>query len=259
MNAATRTPARRGGLRAGVVIIAVLVLVVLAALAGELWARNKVSDDVSSQVGQSLGIESELEFGASPVLPALFTGSIGSVDLVSDGTPHPDADTNNPDVAAMTQLQPRLDFNGEGVTIEDEALLIDALNGTITVNEESMVRVANYSISGGEGGGLLEGLASVESISTDPAAGTLAISVGGIAEATVRPEVQDGRLLLEPEGGNLMGIPIPSELLGGLSGVLDSAVNTLPEGLVMAGVEVTESGMDVLVEGTDVRMDREGG
>ena len=99
---------------------------------------------------------------------------------------------------------------------------------------------------------MLGGLIQVQDVVSDPASGTLRVSISGLAEAVVTPRLNGGNLELEPEGATVFGFALPSSLLGGTMSMMDSALADLPEGVEITGVRVVDGGMTVDLAGTDV-------
>lgn len=236
----------RGGGATGrrIVIGAVLVVVLLVAgLIGlELGMRNAIKDNLRDEITTTLGSTPEVDLGPQPVLLSYVTGALGSVRISTDGVP----------AEGATGPVPAIDITAEGVRSEGETSRIDSLTGTAFVSDETMAEAARSQGAGGMGDSLLGGLIQVQDIVSDPAAGTLRVSISGLAEAVVTPRLIDGNLEMDPQQASVLGFQLPSEILGGTVSMMDSALADLPEGIELTGVRVVDGGMTVDLAGRDV-------
>src|SRR5699024_8145569 len=139
---------------------------------------------------------------------------------------------------------PAIDITAEGVREEGDVTHVDSLSGTAFVSDEAMVAAAQSETDSGAGG-MLGGLIQVQDIVSDPAAGTLRVSISGLAEAVVTPRLVGGALELQPEQASIFGFQLPSEILGGTISMMDSTLAELPEGVELTGVNVVPGGMTV--------------
>ena len=232
----SRGRGRTIGLVAG--IAAILVVVALVGL--EFGLRNAIKQQMSEEIAAALGSPAEVELGASPVLLSYFTGTLGSVRITTDGSP----------VEGATGPAPAIDIRAEGVRSEGEVTHVESLTGTAFVSDEAMTAAA--AEDRGTGDSMLGGLIQVQDIVSDPAAGTLRVSISGLAEAVVTPRLVGGALEMAPEQASLLGFPLPSELLGGAVSMMDSTLAEMPEGVQLTAVNVVPGGMTVDLAGTDV-------
>ena len=234
--------------------LGVVLLVVAVALVGlELGMRKNISDRFERDASASLGSPAHADLGATPVLFSALSGTLGSVHLTTDGND------------GKGTPAPAIDLTGEDVHEEGDKVHMSSLSGTVFVSDAAMAAAANgqpgagaSSGSGSASGSPLGGLLQVQSVTSDPATGTLKASIGGLAEATVTPKVTAGKLDLTPDSAALFGLPLPKELLGGAEGMLDSTVSQLPEGVEITGVEVVDGGMRLAISGRDVVLDEHG-
>lgn len=236
---------RSGGWRTGTKIAVgaavVVVLLVVAAVGLELGMRKSIGDRLNQEITATMGSPAEVDLGARPVLLSYFNDSLGSVRITTDGTP----------AEGVAGPVPAIDITAEGVREEGDVSHVDSLSGTAFVSEEAMVAAAQ-SETDSSSGGMLGGLMQVQDIISDPDAGTLRVSISGLAEAIVTPQLTGGELELEPETATVFGFELPSELLGGTLSMMDSAMAQLPEGVELTGVRVVPGGMTVDLSGQDV-------
>lgn len=232
------------GRRRGPIIALIAGLAVIAVIAGlvglEFGLRNSIKQQMADEVGTALGSTAEVELGARPVLLSYFTGTLGSVRITTDGSASEGA----------TGPAPAIDIRAEGVRSEGDVTHIDTLTGTAFVSDEAMVAAA--AADQGTGDSMLSGLIQVQDIVSDPAAGTLRVSISGLAEAVVTPRLAGGNLELQPEQASIFGFQLPSEILGGTISMMDSTLAELPEGVELTGVNVVPGGMTVDLAGSDV-------
>lgn len=238
---------RRGPLIALIAVLAVVGLV--AGLVGlEFGMRNAIKNRMSEEVTASLGSPAQVELGARPVLLSYIDGTLGSVRITTDGSAADGA----------TGPAPQIDIRADGVRTEGDLTHVESLTGTAFVSEQTMAAAAQSEGAGAGTGGLLGGLIQVQDIIADPGAGTLRVSISGLAEAVVTPRLIGGDLEMQPEQATILGFPLPSELLGGTISMMDSALAELPEGVQLTDVRVVPGGMTVDIAGQDVVLEETG-
>ncbi|HJC61818.1 MAG TPA: DUF2993 domain-containing protein [Candidatus Dietzia intestinigallinarum] len=234
----------KAGRRRGPIIALIAGLAVIAVIAGlvglEFGLRNSIKQQMADEVGTALGSTADVELGARPVLLSYFNGTLGSVRITTDGSA----------AEGATGPAPAVDIRAEGVRSEGDATHVDTLTGTAFVSDEAMVAAAAADQGGGDS--VLGGLIQVQDIVSDPAAGTLRVSISGLAEAVVTPRLVGGALELQPEQASIFGFQLPSEILGGTISMMDSTLAELPEGVELTGVNVVPGGMTVDLAGSDV-------
>ena len=219
-----------------------IVLLVAGAVGLELGMRGAIKDNLRQEISATLGSTPEVELGPQPVLLSYVTGTLGTIRITTDGAP----------AEGATGPVPAIDITAEGVRSEGATSRIDSLTGTAFVSDETMTAAAQSGGAGGVGDSLLGGLIQVQDIVSDPAAGTLRVSISGLAEAVVTPRLIDGNLEMDPQQASVLGFQLPSEILGGTVSMMDSALADLPEGIELTGVRVVDGGMTVDLAGRDV-------
>ena len=234
-----RNDRRRG--RTAAIIAGLAVIAVIAGLIGlEFGLRNSIKQQMSEEVGTALGSTAVVELGARPVLLSYFNGTLGSVRITTDGSA----------AESATGPAPAVDIRAEGVRSEGEVTHIASLTGTAFISDQAMTEAA--AADQGAGDSMLSGLIQVQDIVSDPAAGTLRVSISGLAEAVVTPRLVGGNLEMQPEQASIFGFQLPSEILGGTISMMDSTLAELPEGVELTGVDVVPGGMTVDLAGQDV-------
>lgn len=235
---------RSGSRRRGPIIALVAGLAVIAVLVGlvglEFGLRNSIKQQMSEEITASLGSPAEVEFGARPVLLSYFNNTLGSVRITTDGSP----------AEGATGPAPAIDIRAEGVRSEGDVTHVESLTGTAFVSDEAMAAAAAADQTTGDS--MLGGLIQVQDIVSDPASGTLRVSISGLAEAVVTPRLVGGNLEMQPEQASIFGFQLPSELLGGAVSMMDSTLAELPDGVELTGVNVVPGGMTVDLGGSDV-------
>lgn len=214
-------------------ILLVLVLVGLVA-AAEVGARWYLSDRAEREFSEQVGAPASVSFGRGLLLWELVsTRAAESVHLTSPGS----------------DTVPQLDVTGHSVSLVDGALHAATMDGTAVLDAQQLTAAAQGDHSGGSPAA---GLAEVRSVRPDAPAGLLRADIGGIAEIGVAPGVTDGQLTLRPEQTALLGFPLPDGLFSGITTVVDSTVDSLPQGVVIEGARVVPEGLEVSLGGRDV-------
>lgn len=239
-------PTRRGR---GPVIALIAGLAVVGLLAGlvglEFGTRNAIENRIRDEITASLGSPAQVELGARPVLLSYLGGDLGSVRITTDGSA----------AEGATGPAPAIDVTAEGVRSQGTVTSVDSLTGTAFVSEQAMTAAAQQETTADS---MLGGLIGVQDIAADPAAGTLRVSISGLAEAVVTPRLTGGALEMEPTQASIFGFQLPTQLLGGTLSMMDSALAELPDGVQLTGVRVVPGGMAVDLAGRDVVLESAG-
>ncbi|MFN3601984.1 MAG: DUF2993 domain-containing protein [Dietzia sp.] len=227
-------------------IAAVAVVALVAGVVGlEFGTRSAIESRIQDEVTASLGSPAQVELGSQPVILSYFGGDLGTVRITTDGTAA--EGSNGP--------APQIDITAEGVRSEDDLTYVDSLTGTAFVSDQAMSTAAQQESTGDS---MLGGFIQVQDIVSDPASGTLRVSISGLAEAVVTPRLIGGNLEMEPSQASFLGFELPPELLGGTISMMDSALAELPEGVQLTGVRVVPGGMIVDLSGRDVVLEATG-
>ncbi|NQX11377.1 DUF2993 domain-containing protein [Microbacteriaceae bacterium VKM Ac-2855] len=222
---------RRRGVRLVVALIVLFVLLVVAAVVGDGFARRAVADSTATQIRDVLGLDAThpvaVTVGGWAVLPQLIAGRLDRLDIEADDVA---LGGLNADVTAHATGVP---ISGAG---ELESAHVDAAIDAASV--ESLV--AEFSNG------------TVDDVTLDPPAVQLEtdIDVFGLSLAVgvgLVPDAVDGEIALEPESIRLGGATITADDLRDRVGSLaDGLVRTrticlddaLPVGLTLRSVEV---------------------
>ena len=238
-------PARRRlgtGAKVGIGVLVVLLVALVALVGLEFGMRKSLTDRIEREASASLGGSVSAELGG-PVLLSAITGTLGSVHLSSQ--------------AGDPAANPSIDVTGTDMSSEGETTHLGSLAGTVKVSDQYMTRAAQQSQgTAGKAGEnpLLGGLTTVQSVTSDPASGTLKASVGGLVDVTVVPRVEADKLVLQPQNASFLGFEIPSEVFGGAEQTMNQSLTDLPEGLRVTGVKVVDGGMELALDGKDVTL-----
>ena len=232
---------RRGGsgCGCGCGLAAFVVLLLLAALvvAAEFGGRWYLTDRIEREASARLGAPVSAELGPTPLLWTLATDrSVESVRLTSPGG----------------GSLPRIDVTARSVRLVDGAIRADTADGTATVSEAQLAAAAADGNPTGDSP--VAGLTEVRSVRPDPGAGLLRADIGGMAEIGVVPGVDGGRLTLTPQETSILGFPLPDGLFSGITGTVETAVDSLPDGMAIDGARVVGEGLEVHLSGADVSL-----
>ncbi|WP_168209080.1 LmeA family phospholipid-binding protein [Agromyces intestinalis] len=231
----------KGWIIAGVVVVVVAALLVVADLVTRSVAEAQVADTVERRLPASVQGDVEAQIGGVSVLWQLVTGTATEITLTSDdltvaGTP----------VGAEVVAR--------GVPIRGEGT-IDSVDATFALDEDALnALVRAQHVPGGFSLG--DGTVGYR--------GTLEVfGVEVSYQATARAEAAGDRVLLTPVGVELGagGVSIDagdlvSRLLGG-DPVVVCVADRLPEGVKVTNVDVTPERVRVEVAAADLPMQRE--
>ncbi|MFI9648257.1 LmeA family phospholipid-binding protein [Streptomyces sp. NPDC052040] len=234
-----RTPAAPAPARTGrpllrrprAVAALALTALVLTAAGAELTARIVLHDRLAAAAGRALGSGTDIHTGGGPALLALGEGHLDTVTLHNGHARL----GNLPDVSVRARL--------------DDVHLTGRHSATVARTEAEVVVP----------GASLEELAAasgrripVTGVRLDPRAGTvvLALGQGGLARATLRPRLEDGRVTFAVESAELLGSPAPAALLDRIRTTLSDRPRTAyPLGLKATALHITDSGLRVTLTG----------
>ncbi|MCS4535621.1 LmeA family phospholipid-binding protein [Corynebacterium sp. HS2168-gen11] len=206
----------------------------------------------------------EVEFGTRPLVLSLLQGKLGYVEMTKPST----LEFSNVDGQISASGEPAAHVVLRGMPIsEDPEALIDSVYLDTTIPKEfiqaqlqSAMREA-FSSEQPQGDGLLDSafLAmqfSVSDVRTNPKSDTFEIVFGdGIASIEVHPHAIDGKFQLTVEETNLFGFGLPDIVADYFTkGFADSTALEMFDGLTASTVEVTDEGLHVVFEGTDVKL-----
>ncbi|WP_438943442.1 LmeA family phospholipid-binding protein [Nocardia otitidiscaviarum] len=209
------------------VVALVVSLLAIAALAGgEAYARRTVENCITSQFEQEMGSRIDVSFGAKPMLITMFDGKVSSVTVNSDDTKF------GPAVGMVVHAK----FN--------DIEVVDNGRGGGTIGSSSAdVTWSNDGIAKTLGG-------LVSGVQSDPTKDTLTFAVlGGLAGLEVKPQVVGNKVEVTTEAASLLGFGLPTDLVEGIVDLMAESLQSYPMGLQPTEVQVTDSGLRVLLAG----------
>lgn len=218
---------------------AILGLIILGALvvAAEFGARWYLADRIETETSQRIGAPVDAEIGKKSLLWTLATDrSVESVRVTSPGAGE----------------VPEFDVTAHGARLVNGAVRADSATGTASLTQDQLTAAAASGNPAADSP--VAGLTEVRAVRPDAAAGLLRADVGGVAEVGVQPGVSGGALTLTPQETQILGFPLPDGLFSGITGKVESAVDSLPAGVVIDGARVVDRGLEVHLSGTDVSL-----
>lgn len=263
-NPNTSTRARRSG-RAGKIIVSVIVIAVVLLAVAEFglraYMKNQVIDQVKSSAaaeGIELAGDPTASFGGSPVLLGLLGGRIPelTMEIPSSLTvSYQESDSSRPVITGFpgaTITAEDVESSGDNPEIghatvrsilPDDYLLASVRQAMTTSTTDEDARNNPFS-----------GLLQVTGVTTDSGAGVLNIEIsGGLATLSMRPAVDDGSLNFTVTDMKLLGLTLPDQIVSGISESLTRSV-TGTEHVKITDATVTDDGLEVRLEGTDLRV-----
>ncbi|MFJ3310001.1 DUF2993 domain-containing protein [Streptomyces sp. NPDC086549] len=227
---------RRLARRTSVVLLALL----LTGTAAEAGARSLLHHRLATAVGRALGKDSQVHADGGPALLLLFERHLDSVTIRSD---HADLGRFS-DVSVRARL--------------DDVRLTGDHSGTVA-HTHADVAVPASSVQGLAA--TAEGRFPVTDVRLDAGAGTvtLLLGQGGLGRATLRPELREGRVKLEVEDVEVLGAPAPAAVVDRLRNRLSARTGAAyPLGLRATSLDVTDTGVDVTLDGGPARLPETG-
>ena len=210
-------------------LTAVLLVVVLAAVTGELVAEHMIRDKIAGKV-PSLGNVSVSE-----------NGSLALWDVLHKHIPELDITSSDATIGQLTQV-------GVSAQLDDVALgatpTVTSVHAEINVPTQSIADAIQAKAPS----------VKVSGVTTDPAAGTVtaAIGPGGIGQLTLKPALTDGKVTFSTTSLTIMGAPVPLSMLGQAGSGLGSGPGTqqaYPLGLKANSLTVGSTGVQVTLIG----------
>ncbi|SEM05466.1 LmeA family phospholipid-binding protein [Streptacidiphilus jiangxiensis] len=216
------------GRRVLAVAAALTVTVAVAAGAGEYAADRVIRDRIAA---------------AAPALGAdLTVGESGSAlwDVAEQRIPRLDVSSDDATLGQLgpVDVQARLD----DVRFDGAAATVSGSSAEVTVPAQAVadaVQAAAPSVT-------------VGGVTARPGSGTLvvALGLGGAAQLTLRPVLQDGRVVVTAVSATVLGAPVPADRLAALTaGIGRGARQDYPLGLHATSVAVTADGLRIQLTG----------
>jgi hypothetical protein len=212
----------------------ILILVIAAALAvagligGELYARNRANKVVAAATECVVQDQAKVSFGPSPFLLQHFAGHYRDISIHTAGHQLRDAKGMTADININN-----VDLHGSG----DSKGTIGELDATITWTSDGIKETVQGSVP------FVGGL--VDSVSTNPSAGTIELSGAlGLGSVTVKPQVAGSGLSLQVVNVTAMGATLPQETAqAALDTFTANLTKQYPLGIHADSVQVTNDGV----------------
>ncbi|MFJ7075491.1 LmeA family phospholipid-binding protein [Streptomyces sp. NPDC098781] len=212
-----------------------LAALLLTTAAAELGARALLESRIAGAAGRVLGSDSEVEIEGGPALAALIEGHADAVTVSSD-----DATLGRmPDVSVAVRLED-LSLRSDGATVARTQAHIEVPAASV------------LSLAAASGGRL-----PVSGVHPDEAAGTLTLTLGqgGLGSATLRPEIEEGRVTLYVDSAEVLGRPAPAAMVERIRHSLSERTDRpYPLGLRATSLDVTATGLKVALKGGGTRL-----
>lgn len=227
--------------RLGVLVPVVVGLLVVVLLAAEVAVRLVAAHEVSSAARRELGTSSTtLHLGSTPVLLDLARNRVDTVRVTASD--------------AQLCTLPGVDL---AATFHDLTLRgghhVSATDARVTVTADGLTRLVDE---------ILPAAAGV-SVTTDPAHGTLALTLGpgGSVKVAARPTLEGSRLTLRPDSVTLLGQQVSASTLDRFTGGtgLSHDLSGLPLGLRPTSATVTKAGLSLALRGGAASLDQVSG
>lgn len=226
--------------RAASVAVLALVALLLTATVAEFAARGLLHSRLATAAGRALGKDSDVHIDGGPALLDLYDRHLDVVTISSD-----DATLGRiPGVSIQARL--------------DDIRLADDASGTVGHTQADVEVPANsiQNLAATSGGRL-----PVTAVHLDDEGDTitLALGQGGLGQATLQPQLQDGRLILHLEDAEFLGSPAPDALLDQIqNGLADRSGTDYPLGLRATSLDVTATSLDITLTGGHARLPAKG-
>ena len=266
MNAKRKRTKKRGnplGVIVGVVLVVALVLVV-GEIALRMFLGKEISDgfrEAEQSRGAVVSEDVQTSFGSNPVLLALLTSELGGMNLRTPSTlqiTDPRAENGAPKIIGS----PAADVTLTDVDISNTS---DPVASRVEVVAELpsdlMIAEANIRVSDATGGSgnIFEDLVSsavrLTALTPHPDRGVLTAEFsGGLATADLRPVVRDGGIAVEVEGGSVLGVQADGLISRFADAAVTGPAQQIGRGFTVAGVEVTDGGMAITLDGRDIAL-----
>lgn len=217
-----------------IVLIALLVVgaLVVALVAGEIYARHTVKNCMAGQFESELGTQVDVGLSAKPVLLQMVDKNVPYVTIDSDDSsfgPAKDmkvhAKVDDVKIDKSDQSSGSIGSSSADIEWSDQGILS-------TVQEQSF-------------GGLISGVTSSQ------ADGTLSFDVGpaGLAKLTVRPQVQGNTVNLETVNAQILGLGLPTDLVDGIVKTIGDSLQTYPLGMAPKSLSISDTGLKMSLAG----------
>lgn len=250
------------------IALAVIAVIVVLLGLGEFGARTYFASQITNSVkeeaqknGTQIESDPKVSFGSSPVLLALVTGTIGSMDLQLPSTlniSYQDADKTKPIVKGY----PAVHINAHDLKPSDNG--DDMTMGEVTIDtsvpNDLMLAQAQKSTEQSTGDlGFLSDLLRVTDIQPNLERQSMEFQIGGgLATLQMKPVVSNGNLMFDMDSAQILGQNLPQQFVDQLKSSLAGTTVAAVGGLNFEKVSVTQNGLEITMHGTNVDMNEVG-
>lgn len=208
------------------VLVIVTALAVAGLIAGELYARNRANSVVATATECVVQDKAKVSFGPSPFLLQHLRGHYNGISIHTAGNQIRSAKGMKADVNINN-----VDLHGSG----DSKGTIGELDATVTWMSDGIKETSQSFLP------LIGSL--VNSVSTDPSAGTVELS-GVLGTVTVKPAIVSSDLSLQVVKVTALGATLPRETAQTAVDTFTATLNKeFPLGIHPDSVQVTNDGV----------------
>ncbi|MEO9326618.1 LmeA family phospholipid-binding protein [Gordonia aurantiaca] len=233
-------------------LVAVLLVGVIAAVGGELYLRNKVTDCLEKSFSGLTGVPTSVSLSRKPII----LQGTGDIPFVQVDT----KDDSSPDAV-------RLHMRADGISGDDTTTDIRSLQGQGFVPYERIVELSkeNAPAAGqGTGNGAAQ-VGTVEEITGNATDGTFDVQASFPVmffavpvSATIKPVVNDGRVDFEVVKASALVFGIPPDFAQQIvDQVTESALGPFFDEVQVDQLKVTDTGLEFAISGSDVQLTSE--
>lgn len=254
------------------ILIGTLVAIVVVLGCAEFGTRAYLSNRVTNQIatdaeatGNPLPSKAKAQFDSSPVLLGLLGDKINSMDLFIPSSLSTTYEDNNRSRPIVTG-QPEIHVTAQHITGlrggNSEKYIVGDLQAEAIIPPDmllSEIRKATSSSSSDTDGlpHLLQGIVNITNVTPHIENQTLELELnGGLATISVIPTVSpEGRILLDIQNAQVMGINLPPQFLRSVENALANNINAVDlGGLHITELSVSSAGLNAKVRGINVHI-----
>ncbi|SIS17948.1 Protein of unknown function [Williamsia sterculiae] len=238
------------GLIVSLTAAALVLIVVIAGVGSELYLRNNVKNCLQQSFGSITGTSTSVSLSKTPMLWQWATGTVPSVQV--------DTNDSSGDTSAM-----KLHVKAEDLKNNDQGSTAKSIqgNGYLPFSRiTDMSATQNSSGSGTSTSGTSQSGATITSLTGNAAAGTVTVKANASVlildvpvTAELKPQLQNGKITFQAVKLSAFGIGVPSNIAQVIiDGLRSQLFPPLFDALNFQSLKVTDSGVEFVVDGTDV-------
>lgn len=206
----------------------VVVLLVLGAVVGEFYLRNRITGCLENQLSAQIGSPTSVELGSRPILLTALDDTVSSVTI----------------------------RNQDGVFGNARGMDVEATVHNVVVDGSTPARVGSSDATvHWSADGIRQTLSEsgigplLTDVTTDPATGTIRVVFGALAALTVAPEISGNSIEIRTIDASLLGLGIPTDLASSVVTTLSSGLQVYPLGMTPQTVQVDADGVALTLAG----------